>query len=57
MRTSCGLMLLTGAVTTDGHVGYVAGRYRSGVWSDGTATTEAESGNTPTCASIELMPT
>jgi hypothetical protein len=28
------MMLLTGAVTTDGHVGYVAGRYRSGVWSD-----------------------
>ena len=27
-------MLLTGAVTTDGHVGYVAGRYRSGAWSD-----------------------
>jgi hypothetical protein len=25
-------MLLAGAVTTDGHVGYVAGRYRSGVW-------------------------
>jgi len=29
-----GLFIGRGAVATDVHVGYFAGRYRSGVWSD-----------------------
>jgi hypothetical protein len=29
-----GLFIGRGVVATDVHVGYVAGRYRSGVWSD-----------------------